>query len=153
MPKSAPYRPVSKRRAPLTQAMLLPIPVALANQYALKHHLWLAALRNRHGNREIVRELLTTIYFTFFLARDTPDVPERDTFRTAEAALKNCMGYALDHGVCWLDASAWTPVARILLHHDRQLLSMPRYRIDAARQRLLNAIANGSLQNLSLFSQ
>ncbi|WP_155623930.1 hypothetical protein [Burkholderia territorii] len=52
---------------PRTKAMLLPLPLALAQKLSLENHISLAAIRSGHGTPDTMCALLRVLYVLFYM--------------------------------------------------------------------------------------
>src|ERR1700692_2914195 len=98
-------RKPARKAAPMTRAMLLPMPAALAQTVSLKKHMALVALRQGHGNIDLAGELLRTIYLTYFLADGEAQTTSQDLFASAECAIKTTIAQSVMTGEWCLEDS------------------------------------------------
>ena len=138
-----------RKTPPLTRDMLLPIPADVARDLSLQNHMALVALRQGEGSADLARELLVTVYWTYF-ASDACAIDELwDTFVAAEHAAKLSLksagltaGWKLDDAYC-------RSLESILRIHDTHLSSLPLYKLERARRCLSRAIEKGNFPNLA----
>jgi hypothetical protein len=144
-----PKKSKPKRRTPLTREQLLPLAPATARTLSLKNHLALVALRQGHGNADLVSELMRTLYLTFFANEaGRPNAPF-DTFLTAELALKACIHQAVTADEWRLEAAQCEVIEAVLRAYDAQLTSLPAHKIEAATVRLGRMLERGSFPDLA----
>ena len=137
------------RRTPLTREQLLPLAPATARTLSLKGHLALVALRQGHGNADLVSELMSTLYLTFFANEaGTPNAPF-DTFLAAELALRACIHQAMTADEWRLEAAQCEVIEAVLRAYDAQLASLPVHKIEAAKVRLGRMLERGSFPDLA----
>lgn len=123
--------PKSKRRPPLTKALLLPLPPAELRRIQLKHHLSLAALRDDRANIAQVATLVNAIYLAYFL-----DPADAAPYRRAEAAINDCVACA-ERGERWtLTSLEQAAIEYVLARLDAQLAAVPRHHYLASFERL-----------------
>jgi len=137
------------RRTPLTREQLLPIAPATARTLSLKSHLALVALRQGHGNAALVSELTRTLYLTVFANEAGRPNASFDTFLAAERALKACIDLAVTADEWRLEAAQCEVIEAVLRAYDAQLASLPFYKIEATKLRLVRMLERGSFSDLA----
>jgi hypothetical protein len=141
------------RRTPLTREQLLPLAPATARTLSLKCHLAMVALRQGHGNADLVSELLRTLYLTFFANKaGIPNAPF-DTFLAAELALRACIHQAMTADEWRLEAAQCEVIGAVLRAYDAQLASLPVHKIEAAKVRLGRMLERGSFPDLAAMQE
>lgn len=125
----------SRSRAPLTKTQLLPLSPALASERSLAHHLALASWRSGNGYPRAVNELIHATYIAWYLQRAGYGDEPLEHFKMAECAVEATL--AGDYTEHWtLEPDAACAFESLLALHDRQLTSVPRYRLDDAERQL-----------------
>ncbi|WP_114808987.1 hypothetical protein [Paraburkholderia kururiensis] len=129
--------------------MLLPLPAVTVRALSLESHTALAAVIAGHATAPVVTRLLKTLYLTWFLQQGMGELPDMDTFRTAEAALALC-SRCVREGREWRLAEAGrVALCRILALNDHLLASAPAYcHAEATRRLRMLATSRASSSDL-----
>ncbi|WAG17855.1 hypothetical protein DX980_00400 (plasmid) [Burkholderia gladioli] len=123
-----------QRRRPLTKTHLLPLPSALVRQRQLRHHVAWSLLLDQCAKPAQLAILLHVVEITYLLASpEDRDAISNARFRRAEAALEACFGQLGEGGIT-LEATEREAIERVLVMHDRQLISGPSYRYLEAQE-------------------
>ena len=131
----------------------MPLAPATARTLSLKNHLALVALRQGHGNADLVSELMRTLYLTFFANEaGRPNAPF-DTFLAAELALRACIHQAMTADEWRLEAAQCEVIGAVLRAYDAQLASLPVHKIEAAKVRLGRMLERGSFPDLAAMQE
>lgn len=114
----------TRRRLPLTEARLLPLPVDHARRLSLKHHLALALLCDGHGDVESIATLSNMLALAFYLC----SAGETELYRSADSALNRCIARAERGGKWILTDGERTALEALLRVRDEQLGAVPVHR-------------------------
>lgn len=123
------------RRAIRTKPQLLPIPRQDADKIALRYHLALAVLKQRHGSAYDLQLLIQTIALAHHLDGSQARALPLDTVRAVEHDLRTAFARGIATHEWFLDEPAGDRCATVLTEHDWQLRSL-------ALRTVLDAVAH-----------
>lgn len=126
------------RRRSLTKAQLLPLSAIEVRQLSLKHHLALASLRTGRADVDAIATVLNVVYLAFFLR----DASDRDVspYRAAEAALNAIVERVRRAQPGEPNDDERAALERIVVQHDAQMATVPKYRLIDAWSRLTRIV-------------
>jgi hypothetical protein len=142
-------RKAGRTTPPLTRAMLLPMSADLASKVSLHNHLALVAMRQGHGNADLIAELLKTVYVVYDLLDPDQRSAHAEHFVRAESEVKAVITHAAATDEWRLAEEECENVELILGLHDKQLVALPKHLIDGAKQRLMRVLAKGSFPDMT----
>lgn len=136
------------RKRRFTKTMLLPIPTSVAQMRSMRAHLALASLECGHGNGDLAAELIRSIYITWFLVSDGPDV-EADLFTAAEAGMQRCLDNVVVEK-CWrVDEPGARVLGRVLCLLDQELDAAPSHLVLSAVERFEESVLSGVMPSVA----
>src|SRR5476649_1381426 len=142
-------RKVGRSTPPLTREQLLPMSAELACRASLHYHMTLATLRRGQGNADLVSVLLKAVYVAHYLLEPEQSATYAGIFAQAETAIKSAIKTAAATSEWRLAESDCEGVEAILRLHDAQLASLPKHRVEGAKDRLMRVLERGSFPNLA----
>jgi hypothetical protein len=126
--------PMKKPRKVLSREQLLPLPAAMVRSILLEYHLAFDALVRGHGDETMAYKLVHMTGHAWYLM--APGERPCEVHDAAQNALIAVIKRG-EAGAGWtLETSEHEALQQLLLAHERQLLELPRYRIEAALQRI-----------------
>lgn len=115
---------VAPKRAIRTKAELLPIPRKDSDKIALRYHLALAALKQRHGSAYDLQLLIQRLALAHHLDGSQARALPLDTVRAIERDLRTAFDPGIATNVWFLDEPAGNRCAAVLTEHDRQISTL-----------------------------
>ncbi|RQS16708.1 hypothetical protein DIE06_20275 [Burkholderia sp. Bp8998] len=118
--------------------MLLPLPAVEARHLSLKHHVALASLRAGRADVDAIATVMNVVYLAFFLR----DANDRDVspYRAAEAALNAIVERVRRAQAGEPNDDERAALERIVVQHDMQMATLPKYRLIDAWSRLTRIV-------------
>ena len=137
MPKASHFaRNTNAARVRRTKTMLLPMPRASADEFALRVHLALATMRVGAGSVRDTQTLTQTMMLTGFMAAAGYGKVTAEQLLGAEVAISAAFDRGCDTGEWRLDDGAACLFAAIVTAYDEQLRCAPLWAVDEATERL-----------------
>jgi hypothetical protein len=123
-------------RAPLSKAMLLPLPRKAINELSLQYHLTLRLLKGECATEEDFGKLGQLTYLTLILAEKGFGEGDPSIFEAAEKAVVSCASRTQEVGRYQVNDVEYAAFAAILALHDSQLEICPAHMLDVANLKL-----------------